>query len=341
MTHGDTSLRALAAFMVVVAVTTGTSAYISVLDEMNGSDPPLVVTAPKVNRTVEPPPPEPYVPKAMPEFTNLTFAEGFELPLPRTEPVSIVRMVRPDLDGSHGREMLERYDLYWANVATEVEVSDDWIKLRSDTRFTVISTHTGFLHYDEDQTNDKRGALVTDIETNSSLLNKTEALNIAISWLREHNLYNSSWDLAGCWSLRSGGSIANPGERIREYTFRFSPVFDGMMVHGTPEPRLRIDVTPFGQVVQVEADTAKLVVGPKTSPFTFPDPVDMLVYFDENLGRLTCPQCVRNATILSIEPAYGVGRELEREEYRSKGWPCWYVTFYVNDDDGYDNGLCL
>ena len=332
----------MAAFLIFISLTTGTTAFIMVPYQSDDTVQGDHVIQFNSNRSDTPPLPPPFVSREFPELANLSFHEDFVIPPPLPGEYPLVHRITTRLNGTHGKQMLEAFHLYWADNSTEVTVFEDHVRLRDETRFTTATPGTGQLHYREEKPKEEDGgALVSDIEAKSSLLNGTEALGVAVSWLKAHNLYNSSWELKRSGSIRSGGSIANPGERVREYHFYFSPVVDGWMVHGTPEPRLWIDVTPFGQVIEVDACVGELRVGPDTSPMTFPDPLDMLVHLNENLGMYACPFCVRNATIISIVPAYGVGRQLDMEDDPVTGWPCWYVTLYYNNEVECERGLCL
>ncbi len=268
------------------------------------------------------------------DYRNLTFADDFVLPPPDLEPVQVLRLVIPDPFVPLGSFILQQHHLYFVNETSRVYYGDDIFSIINEHNTTYVRVREYsnepkvrcVIEYNGDPLlyDDKNPASLDEIEDDPALMNKSEALDVAIDALTTHRLYNASWEqLRSSTHIRT--NVMEGVKRAVEYHYTFHPVVGGRLVYETFAPWCYINVNPAGEVERIYAVMGELVPTDETELNRFPHPLDLLEYLEHNL-----PECLgRHNGPLHIR-GLRLGYQFDQDDpYRLV--PCWQVLYGSND----------
>lgn len=253
------------------------------------------------------------------EFKVLTFGPDFVLPDLVTVPIPVLEMTNPLDNTTDGEALLSSHGLFWSNETTTVQTGERGIAVLNELNSTYVDYQKGTIEFRAENP-DYKLATVSEIEANGSLLNRSEALEVVVHFLKEHALYNASWELTAQGAHACSGMM-HTEDCIRVYHFRFTPILMGRSLSEPNAPRITVYIDPMGQVTQLDLVLRDISMTGETALPRFPEPLDALLEIEHNyFGYFLCTN--PKIHIVSMAPGYMVD-----EDAPTRLVPCWAIHY--------------
>jgi hypothetical protein len=266
-------------------------------------------------------------PRPLPDLENITLAEGFELPPNATMAVPVLEIVKPSITNETVRDVLDKYDLYMVYDETRVDERGDRLFIWNSDNLVEVDYENALFKYKNLEYND---TLYTDeeIQANISLLDLNEAFSIAIDFLKEHNLYNSSWELT--WRFKRVMISGETG--FTDYQYVLTPVIFRRPFCDPNVPSVSIIVSPKGEIVSLHVYLRDIRTTSKTALPGYSDPVLALNELDQKTWKYFSSMDPEDMVVLGMRQGYKYAGEQGpfTPGPVQEAIPCW--TIYCGPD---------
>jgi hypothetical protein len=257
------------------------------------------------------------------EFRVITFGPNFTLPDCITVPVPILEVTNPLCNTTDGEALLREYDLYWINESTTVQAGPDGFSLRNAYNSTYVDYRSGTIVF-RGEDPEYEPPTESEIATNDSLLNKSEALQVAVGYLKTHALYNASWELAA-QGAHARQNVMETELQIVEYLYVFTPVILGRSLVHSDGPKIMVYIDPLGRIINLRVVLRDIRMTGESALPRFQDPVDALEEIEHNYySYFMCEQPSLN--VVRIDPGY-----MPCKENPTRVVPCWAIYYGSGD----------
>ena len=215
-------------------------------------------------------------------YQHISFSDDFKTPASPTKPIRIMQLNNLSLNDTTARETLKRHNYLLIDNSSNVTSFKDCLSI-ANVNNSISIQYIGIIDY---RCEDPLYEPVTksEIEKSESLLNRSEALDIAIDYLKDHGLYNATWEMM--WNLtRVSKWVYQNITEVVHYTFKFIPVYDGLPLIDSEAPSITIKINPRGTV---EKCYAKIKMITSTKDLKVPEyetPSKVLSELDINFSK--------------------------------------------------------
>ncbi len=235
-------------------------------------------------------------------FELIKFHPSLKLPNPINSSIDTYSVTNLTMDNKSAISKLKYHKLHNYSNTTNVTTTDYGIALRNPNE-TITIKYYGYIEYNY-YGSKYIPSTKKEIESNSSLLNRTEALKVVKSFLQKHNLSNSSQYLFLNLTLESTNTYTNT-TRIDHYLYKFIPTINHIPLVHIDLPWIVIIIDPSGQILRLRVRMCNLIKNPLPAEMKYKDPKSALKAFDNHLINNTISN---NITIDNIMQCYSIDK---------------------------------
>ncbi len=238
-------------------------------------------------------------PRPLPDLENITLAEGFRLPSNATTAVPVLEVVTPSISDENVKDVLEDYDLYQVDDGTRVDERGDRLFIWNPDNLVEVDYENALFKYSNREYN---ATLYTEdeVQANESLMDLNEAFPVAIDFLKEHHLYNSSWELT--WRFKRVMVAGETG--FNDYQYVLTPVILGRAFCDPNVPSVSVIVSPKGEIVSLHVYLRDVRTTSVTALPGYSDPVLALRELDQKTWKYLSGMDPEDMVVLGMRQGY-------------------------------------
>jgi hypothetical protein len=215
-------------------------------------------------------------------YTYLNFTTNYTNPSKLTQSIQHYTISGLSLDNKSYPDVLKTYNMYYSDNNTTISHGDNYTMIRNGNNTTMVRYH-GFIDH-----NNKiftyTPVTLKEIDSNKTLLDKAQAYQTAITYLKDHGLHDQSWELF--WNTtRVSTNVLTNITLVKYYKFKFIPVLSNLPIIDSDAPMITIKVNPLGELVQCKFILCNIQPSPKSGYPTWTDPAIMLEEVDRNITK--------------------------------------------------------